>query len=215
MATDESGNAIVAWEDYRNGNGDIFAQKLDVSGNRLWAMDVRVNLDTGSANQWSVTVAADSNGNTVVAWMDNRSGDDDIYAQKLDTSRNKLWATDVRVNSDSGTARQWEPAIAIDQGGNSVIVWYDDRNGDYDIYVQKLDKNGNRLWMSEVRVNSDSELATQVAPAVAVDTNGNAVVVWDDRRYRNEGIYAQRLNVSGNRLWAVEVRVNSDNVSSE
>jgi hypothetical protein len=215
IATDGSGNTIVVWQDYRNGDGDIYAQRLDASGNRLWAADVRVNLGSGMASQEFPALAMDGSGNVVVAWRDDRNGNGDIYAQKLGVSGNRLWTTDVRVNSDSGTADQWFPAVAVDDSGSAVVVWHDYRNGNGDVYAQKLDGSGNRLWPSDVRVNSDSGMAWQRNPAVAVDGSGNAVIVWRDEHNGNDDICAQKLDGGGNNLWAADLRVNSDSGTAD
>ena len=210
IATDGSGNTVVVWEDDRNGDSDIYAQKLDANGNRLWVTDVRINSDSGVADQWYPAVAMDENGNAIVVWEDYRNGNLDIYAQRLDASGNRLWTVGVRVNSDGGTKSQGNPAVAMDTGGNAVVVWRDSRSGKSDIYGQKLDRNGSKLWAVDVRVNSDSGTASQLYPAVAVDRSGNAVVVWRDDRNGDSDAYAQRLDGSGNKVWAVDVRVNSD-----
>jgi len=201
IAVDESGNAVVVWED-----NDIYAQRLDVTGRRLWAADVCVNSDSGRTYRYDPAVAVDGNGNAVVVWQDDRNGDDDdIYAQRLAPAGNKLWAADVRVNSDNGTTGQFYPAAAVDGSGNIIVVWKDERNGNDDIYAQRLDSAGNKLWVSDLRVNSDSSTTYQSYPAVAVDGNDNAVIVW-----KSGGIYAQRLDASGNKLWVADVRANAD-----
>ena len=212
VAVDGSGHAFVVWRDERNGNPDIYAQRLDAGGNRLLTADVRVNMDGGTAYQSSPAMAVDGGGNAVVVWQDNRNGNYDIYAQRLDAGGNPLWAADVLVNSDGGTAKQEYPAVAVDGGGQAVVVWEDYRNGDYyrDIYVQRVDVGGNPLWAQDARVNSDGGTADQGSPAVAVDGGGNAVVVWQDNRNGNYDIYAQRLDAGGNRLWAQDLRVESD-----
>jgi hypothetical protein len=210
VAISGSGNVTVVWQDHRRGSDDIYSQQLDVSGYKLWVADVQVNSDTGTASQWSPALAVDGNGNAVVVWQDFRNGDADIYAQKVDASGNRLWTADMCVNSDNGTASQWSPAVVMDSDGNSVVVWQDIRNGDADIYVQKIDASGNRLWAADTRVNSDSGIADQSTPAVAVNGDGNAVIAWNDERSGNDDIYAQKLDASGNRLWAADVRVNSD-----
>ena len=206
LAVDGSDNAIIVWQDSRNGDRDIYAQKLDPNGNRLWAADMRVNSDSEAAYQQYPAMAVDGTGNAVVVWQDGRNGDADIYAQRLDASGNRLWAGDVRVNSGSGTANEWNPAVAVDGTGNAVVVWKDERNDTGDIYAQKLDASGNKLWVGDVRVNSDNGTAEQDAPAVTIGGSGNAVVVWNG----SADIYAQKLDASGNRLWAGDVRVNSD-----
>jgi len=214
VAVDADGNAAVVWEDYRSGNGDIYVQRFDGNGNRLWVADVRVNSDGGIADQQNPTVAVDGNGNVVIVWQDQRDGGGDIYVQKLDAGGHLLWVAEVRVNSDSGTAWQDHPAVALDGNANAIVLWMDDRNGHQDIYAQKLDRNGNRLWAAEVRVNSDGGTAEQQYPAVAVDGSGNAVIAWEDWRSGNGAVYAQKLDGSGSKLWAADVRVNSESVTA-
>jgi hypothetical protein len=75
------------------------------------------------------------------------------------------------------------------------------------VYAQKLDRNGNRLWTADARINLDGGTAGQWHPSVAVDGSGDAVAVWSDTRHGNLGIYAQKLGESGGRLWADDVRV--------
>jgi len=209
-AVGSSGNAVMVWQDYRNGNPDIYAQRLDAAGNRLWVVDSRVNSDSASTGQWYPAVAVTSSGNAVMVWEDYRNGNPDIYVQRLDAAGNRLWTADLRVNSDSGTAGQWYPAVAVDGSENAVVVWEDYRNGNFDIYAQRLDAAGNRLWATDLCVNSDSGTTERYDPAVVVDSIGNAVVVWQDYRDGNPSIYAQRLDVAGNRLWAADLRLNSD-----
>jgi hypothetical protein len=73
IAGDGSGNVVVVWREYRNGDYDIYAQCLDSAGNRLWAADLRVNADD-TAWQSSPSVAVDGSGNAVVVWHDDRNG---------------------------------------------------------------------------------------------------------------------------------------------
>jgi hypothetical protein len=189
VAVDGSGNAIVVWEDDRNADDDvdIYAQRLDTGGGKLWAADVRVNSDSAMLSQSDPAVAADGSGNVIAVWEDKRNGDDDadIYAQRLDAAGNKLWSTDLRVNSGSDTASQSNPAVAVDGGGNAFVVWQDRRDGGSDIYAQRLDTDGNRTWDTDLRVNSESAMASQVYPAVAMDGSSNAVVVWTDIPFNN------------------------------
>ena len=146
VAVDGSGNAFVVWYDHRNGDSDIYAQRLDATGNRLWATDLRVNSDIGTASQHSPAVAVDRDGNAIVVWEDQRNGNDEIYAQRLDATGNRLWPTDLQVNSDSGTAYQftYKPwqwiAMAM-----PFVAWRDDRNNNADIYAQWLDATGTQL----------------------------------------------------------------------
>ncbi len=161
----------------------------------IWEGLLQIPLMDG-VNQEQPQVASDHNGNTYVIWQDERSGDYDIYAQKLDGNGNPLWETEVHLNSNSGN--QNDPEAVVDLNGDLVVVW----ESDAIIYAQKLDEDGNQLWVDEVYIAGD-DVSWYYTPAIAVDSNNDIVIVyagWGNFGY-NIGIWAQKLDESGNLLW--------------
>lgn len=86
------------------------------------------------------------------------NGNADIYVQKLDSSGNLLWVVSI-----GGTGADGAASLALDNDGNvyvtggfSLTVDFDPgpgtfnltSNGESDIYVVKLDSNGNLVWAS-------------------------------------------------------------------
>ncbi len=75
--------AVIAWEDLRTlTHSDIYAQLLNSAGVRQWNPD-GVPLCTATGNQYDLAAAADTTGGAIVAWVDERSGGKDIYAQRI------------------------------------------------------------------------------------------------------------------------------------
>ncbi len=209
MAADKNGNVVIAWQDGRGGPWNTYAQKLDGNGNKLWAQDVRVVENSGT---WLyLDLAVDANNHAFIVWSADK-----IYAQKFDSDGNGLWPDPVQVN-DGGAHRSARPAVAVGDNDHILVVWEDRRNegdwDDFDIYAQALDADGHLLWAEDVRINSDSGTKTQFYPAVAADSEGNVIVVWLENpyaygeQYQGDEIYAQKLSVSGSKLWATDVRV--------
>jgi len=210
VSLDSGGNFVVAWVDSRKGNYencDIYAQRYDSSGiaqgNNFQVNDISGSIDRLS----SPSVSLDSSGNFVVVWRDSRNGHSDIYAQRYSSSGAKQDAN-FRVNDDSGSSYQYYPAIAVDGGGNFVVVWMDARNGNSDIYGQRYSSSGEAQGVN-FWVNDASGTITPVYPAIAVDASGNFVVVWEDYRNERSDIYAQRYNSRGVKQGA-NFRVNDD-----
>lgn len=91
---------------------------------------------------------------------------------------------EFRVNTTTSLDQE-DPQVAMDANGNSVVVWAD---GDFTtpgldgsslgIVGQHYDSTGAPMG-GEFVVNSDT-LGAQNEPAVAMDANGNFVVVWTD-----------------------------------
>jgi hypothetical protein len=69
IVADSSGGAIVAWEDYRNGRSDLYAQHLAADGSRSWAPD-GVALCRMPGDQFDVALASDHAGGALATWSD-------------------------------------------------------------------------------------------------------------------------------------------------
>jgi hypothetical protein len=99
---------------------------------------------------------------------------------------------EFRVNTYT-TSGQRQPAVASASSGNFVVVWASIQYGGCcDVFGQRYDSAGATLG-PEFRVNTYTT-NYQRGPAVASDSSGNFVVVWDsvdqDGSYR--GVFGQR-----------------------
>ena len=72
-------------------------------------------------------IAANSSGDFVITWVDNRNGNSDIYAQRYSSDGTAI-GNNFRVNDDGTEVDyQYSPSVAIDNSGNFIITWYDYR----------------------------------------------------------------------------------------
>jgi hypothetical protein len=84
----------------------------------------------------------------IISWQDNRNTDStswDIYAQRMNTSGDKIWP-DEGVCISNEQHYQGNPEIAGCDSLGAIIVWSDSRNldtGGRDIYMQGVDIDGN------------------------------------------------------------------------
>src|SRR3989337_1497840 len=107
---DRSGRFVITWQDFRNGNYDIYAQRYSSLGVTLGS-NFKVNGDAGTARQRYPSVAVNGSGSTVITWQDLRNGNYDIYAQRYDTSGG-VNDSNFKVNDDPGSAAAFFPAVA-------------------------------------------------------------------------------------------------------
>lgn len=207
----------MAWDDNRNSattQDDIYAQRLNKSGIRKWTLYGTSICNSAGVQKNSSIVDAD-NGSAIIVWEDNRNGNYDIYAQKIDSSGNILWATNG-VAVCNKTTTQKSPKIVGDNAGGAIIVWEDSLNFYWDIYAQRISSNGTLLWSSG-GVSICSASNTQANPRVDEDGLGGAIFTWQDKRNNTDyDIYAQRINSSGVVQWATNgvVICNSINTQS-
>ncbi len=203
IGMDARGVTIVAWEDERSGNTDIYRCMLDSEGRAL-GPNLLVN-DDGStgASQYYAAVAG-GNGRYIVAWTDGRDGFN-IYGQFLDGSGQPI-GTNQLINSDTVEAHQWYPYCAMDTSNRAVVIWMDTREDAYQVLVRLYGPDCNPVG-PEFGV-SDST-GSQYYASVARNDNGRFVVAWMDYREEESNIYCQIFQADGTRLGG-NVRVNSD-----
>jgi hypothetical protein len=108
------------------------------------------------------------------------------------------------------TSAEVSPAAAASSDGGFVVVWqnFTQDGGGLGIYGQRFDGVGAKAG-AEFPVNSYATGA-QVSPAVATDSHGNFVVVWESDGQDGSffGIYGQRYDAAGVKLGG-EFRVNT------
>ncbi|NQT25657.1 T9SS type A sorting domain-containing protein [candidate division KSB1 bacterium] len=207
VAADGSGRFVAAWEDFREGNRDIYAQRYDSDGS-LTGNNFKVNDSTGTSSQKSVSMAMDWEGNLFTVWEDSRNSDSDIYGQMYGSDGSSL-GSNFKINDDSGTRRQYAPAVSADSSDNFVVTWQDERDNKKNIYAQRYDSNGSALG-SNFKVNDDPGDVRHLSPAVSVDIQGQFVITWyDERELGDFNVYAQRFGSDGSSMGG-NLKINED-----
>lgn len=132
--------------------------------------------------------------NWLVTW-NQVSPDYNIYANRVTSTGNVLDGSGFAVCTNAGAQEQ--PRVAAN-GTNYLIVWNDDRTGNYDLYGTRVDPNGNVLDGAGFPICNHA--STQAYMAVASD-GADFFVVWSDTRGGttawNGGTYGTRVEADG------------------
>ncbi|MFA4967089.1 MAG: hypothetical protein WC624_02590 [Candidatus Margulisiibacteriota bacterium] len=194
IVSDGSGGAIIAWQDNRNGNSDIYAQHIGKDGESLWAKD-GLPVCSAPEGQFFPEMISDGVGGAIIAWHDYRSGAEDLYAQKINSAGQTVFQLNgIPICTAPGT--QWFPKLATDGMGGVIFAWADRRNGNFDIYTQKIDYTGKIIW-PENGVPVCVADGNQENVDIAEDGSGEAILVWKDSRPEAPGIYVQKIKGDG------------------
>jgi hypothetical protein len=200
--SDGSGGAVVTWYDYRSGNFDIYAQRVNASGVPQWTAN-GVALCTAANDQYLPRIVSDGSGGAIITWYDFRSGNYDIYAQRVNASGAPQWTADG-VALCTAANNQLYPTIVSNGSGGAIVTWYDSRSGSNDIYAQRVNASGAPLWTAD-GVALCTAANEQYAPTIVSDGSGGAIITWYDLRSgTNYDIYAQRVNASGVPQWTAD-----------
>ncbi len=209
IQSDGKGGVYVAWQDLRNlTDYNVYAQRISGSGVLLWGTNA-IEICNAPGAQTDVKMDPDSTyGGVYIAWIDKRNGIDyDIYAQKIDSTGTILWANDgvpvcTAIGNQSASDIVANPAI-----NGFIATWKDDRAGNYDIYAQKIDHNGNQVWAAN-GVPICTSAYDQLNPNILDDHADGAIIVWQDSSFVDWNVKSQRINGSGVVQWTA----NGENV---
>ncbi len=209
---DGLGGAILAWSDQRDdgtSGHDIYTQRLDASGNTLWTTD-GLSICTENGDQLRPKLVNDGTGGAIFTWIDGRSAEYDIYAQRVDASATVRWTLNgVEISGDPDV--QVSPMIVSDDNNGAIISWADGSAGGFYGYffvAQRVNSSGSLLWgtggvtFSDV-IESYSYPFDSLFEMVP-DGVGGALIAWHQQTPTSDfyDVYAQRLNGSGSELWA-------------
>jgi hypothetical protein len=233
LAVDASGNAyFTGFVTNDPSNEDAFLNKWDADGNFIWA-----NIVAGPGHDVNHAVALDEDGNVYVsgAFSDtvefdagNNAGDltsagsTDAFVVKYDSAGGFVWVKGVGGTSDEGAH-----GMTVDGNGNIYLtgiyagtVDFDPSGsvsnftsaGFADVFVVKLDGDGNFIW-----AKSMGGAAGENSFDIAVDANGNVFTTGyfngtadfdpgagtSNLTSNGQGdIFLSKLDNSGNFLWA-------------
>ncbi|MDF2447916.1 MAG: hypothetical protein K0R26_420 [Bacteroidota bacterium] len=198
IANDPAGNVYVAGKYEMNavfnnvtvpcqGNHDIFLAKYTPSGDVSW-----VRTGGGFTGDYAHCLAIDNSyvyiageiegsgnpvkflGSTITLYP---KGDNDIFVAKYDFNGNIIWA-----KSAGSWAGEKALGVTSDQYGNVFICGYFKNttvignttltsSGNYEIFIAKLDRNGNWLWAKKAGGAGRDE-----AKSIKCDAQGNVYI---------------------------------------
>jgi hypothetical protein len=195
---------------YTTGYSNVFAAKLDASGNLIWNSFLRgvdsqgIALD-GNGNAYLVGTSDASWGSPVRAY----TASNDIAVAKLDSSGNLIWNTFL-----GGSGVDQGNSIAVDRSGNVYVTGSSTASwggpvrayaSNADVIIAKLRSSGNLIWNTFLGGTEDD-----VGYGIAVDGSGNVYVTgysqssWGSpvRVYTGgpDAITA-KLDPTGNLIW--------------
>lgn len=186
---------------------DIYCTKINANGDILWGEPgIGVPVCVFQGIQENSSIIDDGNGGCLIAWRDQRGGDaGNLYGMHIQPNGepDPDWVENGVIIVEEAGLQNRHKAISDGEGG-MIIVWEDDRRqGNKDIYAQRVTPAGELFWGNGVIICDNNY--SQESPRLCPDGNGGAFIAWVDGRnvgrHVSRNIYVQRINENGESLW--------------
>jgi len=200
VAVNASGNAVAVWD------------QTDSTRNNIWANRYMVGVGWGTAELIETNnvgtallpqVAVEASGNAMAVWEQSDGTRFNIWANRFVAGVG--WGVPELLETDDAGAAIF-PRVAVDVSGNMIAVW------------QQSDGTVRNIWSNRYVVGSGwgvpELLETDNAgdafqPKVVVNTNGNAVAIWDQFDGTRSNIWANHYIVGVG--WGVAELIETSN----
>ena len=197
VAVDNDGGVYVVGTEYRHDLGErdnIWLGKYDTDGNVLWT---QTHDGAASRSDIGYGVAVDDSSNVFVIGSETVGGQNaDIWIAKYDSGGNQQWSRTYDGGSPHADGGR---DIAVGEDGNiyaAGVVYTSD--GHDDVWIGKLDTNGNFLWTD---IYDGPSHKTDYGADVAAGAGGVYVVGVTDQHGQHSSGWIRRYDYDGNVQW--------------
>jgi hypothetical protein len=182
-----------------HGREDVWLVKLDCNGRIQWQRAFG-----GSSSDAAFDITPDPQGNVMIAAntysndgdITHNNGGSDAWILKVDQLGNLVW------EKNFGDVRGDDAISVINApGGGYIVLIISDadvsgQHGNEDVWVIKLDNDGNELWRTVL--NNDSyDLGLKIINS----NDGGYILVGTTNSGNGDDAWVVKLDASGNKLW--------------
>ena len=202
LISDGNGGVIVVYLYDFDGVSDLYAQKLNANGEKLWGTNGAV-VCSASGNQSFVDAISDEIGGIIVTWRDGRNSavNNDIYSQKINSSGTVEWvANGVLVGGLIGSYKS-SPHLVSDGSNGAIITWSQNETGSRLLRAQRINSAGSLVWASSGVLVSG--IISYDAYPVS-DGVGGVLIAGTDSENQ---IFIQHINEDGSLLWTDDGKI--------
>ncbi|MCU0850939.1 MAG: PKD domain-containing protein [Candidatus Thermoplasmatota archaeon] len=205
------GNTIVAWQSIPDsGDSLVKLQKISPTGDLLWGSGIVLS-ETGI--DYTAPFLLQTEGDYMYLVWHKETGpyyapNRGLYVQKLDADGNFMWASDVGIYAPVTSGPVVYLRMCRDDAGGIVFSWYRSISiSEFYCFVQHMSADGTVTMPANGVLASTSSARLHMYPAPAFLSQTQEIVLFFSEQDLNQnmrGIYAQKFNLQGNRLWTDE-----------
>jgi hypothetical protein len=174
-------------------NNNLYVKRWDGS---KW-VQLGTSLSRSASNStYKPSLAVAKDGTLFVAYIENVSGDINLYVKKWTGS---TWVQ-VSSNVDSAGSGVDNPSLALTPDGRPMVAYDESYNGNRNIYIKVLSLGGTWGYVGarvERTITNNAYL-----PSLAVDAAGNAIFSYEEEvAGQQRNVYVRRFQPDVSKTW--------------
>ncbi len=197
---------MLAFNDVRDGNANVYVYKVSSSGTFEWGAD-GIALTTATEDEYAPKICVDGQNNTLVVWERPATPHTQVVLQKIEPNGTLTWGSQG-ITYQTGTQDYTGP-VGIGLSDDSFIVaFYKQTGPSYSptrhVYAQKFDASGAAVWGSDAAISTAGGISAWTNLGVASDASDGILVSWIDDRNNDMQLqgYVQHVNCNGTIAWS-------------
>ncbi|MFC1745538.1 Ig-like domain-containing protein [Candidatus Riflebacteria bacterium] len=205
VCLDNKGNTIIVWMQSDGTNQQVFKSEY---WNGVWThpSGLTDNISPDGQPASYTAKAMDNNGNAIIAWHQSDGANKQIFKSER---RNGSWTHPANLTDNISPDGQdvYSVRMAMDNNDNAIIVWDQSDGANIQIFKSEY-RNGSWTHPANLADNISPDGQNTVNYAnVAMNDNGNAIIVWQQKdgskgqifksEYRN-GAWTHPANLADN-----------------
>jgi len=197
IQTSDGGYAIAGvTQSFGAGGYDVYVVKLDAKGNLQWTKAIG-----GPDYDQGFSLIQTSDGGYAIAGFTNSfgAGSGDVYVVKLDAHGNLQWTKTIGGKEDD----KGYSLIQTSDGGYAITGYTKSFGaGGWDVYVVKLDANGNLQWTKTI-----GGPGNEIGFSLIQTSDGGYAITGPTYSFGAGGadVYVVKLNANGNLQWTTTI----------
>ncbi len=198
-------SVVVTWS---KNYSSIMCQRISPNGNLLWGDGVAIN--NLIADLLSPHPIISSEGELLIQWISQTgpiwAADSKLNLQKYDLDGSSVWGEPtVVVGPVVFPMGNWLQQSVADGNNGSFSAWTQMSGNVQSAAVQHITDDGGLSWVSGVNLSANSSNFRMSPRLVVAENSQDLIAVWNESNgsQSQRGVYAQRIDESGNRLWGM------------
>lgn len=220
VVTNSTGDSYISWySEFGDLNFDLYLQKMDKNGFKLWNND-GLKISDHETMTWvtEYDMILDKDENVILVTQDIRTGNSNIFAYKISPSGEFIWGNDgLQLTNTPG----FDPApqVTVTSNNDLIFLWAEEPENTTQVstvFVSRYSEDGTKLWETNLSDTLDFML-----PHMLYTDNDDLIVSWitlDTISDTLAGqtnwmhVFAQKLNANGTLAWENNIQIDSSNL---